>query len=342
MPPRKSFSPTKPRGNAQATSTIPIERPISPYDKESGIVELVCPRCGKRSTDIMKDFFASKSPMFEYGQSIPVCRDCINELYQMYTLKYNDADFALRVLCANFDVYYSQTAADNTANLGEGRFNEYLRRVSVATSKLYKNYADTIAEDMRRQSVVQHESVADEHGVSEATVRLFGVGYEEDDYRYLQDQYDDWTKRYECKEKSLEEMIKNICIMQLNIRKVAQSGADISKLIKSLNDTIAMANLKPVVGSEEKDAYSIGELIAQFEKEKPVEEDPAFEDVDGIKKYVSTWFFGQLAKVFGKRNQYSDIYDDEMAKYTVTPPEHDDEESYDSIFGDGGEGSYDG
>ena len=311
-----------------------FQKPPSPYDANNNIIELTCPRCGKHSRDILKDFYASPSPLFIYANAIPVCKKCVNEVYHLYIQKYNDEKFALKMLCANFDIFYDDNEAGDVLSFAPNRrVSEYFRRIENEHGRT-KTFGDTLLQESRYANYINSEGDLEGHaGVKKKTVRMFGYGYEDEDYIFLQAEYDDWTHRYEVKEKSLEETIKNICIMQLNIRKAQQSGADATKLIKSMNDSIAMANLKPASTSEEKKAYSYGELIAMHEWDKPIPTDKRFEDVDHIGKYVSTWFFGQLTRVFGKRNQFSDMYDEEIAKYTVKPPAsdlEDDEEDGDA------------
>lgn len=302
-----------------------IERPPSPYDSNSSIIELRCPRCGDTSRDILSDFYASPSPMFIYANAIPLCKSCINEVYHIYITKYHDEKFAIRLLCANFDIYYDDDIASDVLGFQPKRqIGEYIKRINIANGEVKRTYGDTMIREGYSSDTINNDEDLEGHaGVKKATVQAFGYGYTDADYMFLQSEYRDWTRRYECKEKSLEEVIKNICIMQLNIRKAQQSGADATRLIKSMNECINMANLKPVATTEEKDVYSYGQLIAMHEWDKPIPKDPAFEDVDGIRKYIGTFFFGQLAKIFGKRNQFSDEYDEEIAKYTVNPPQSD-------------------
>jgi hypothetical protein len=247
----------------------------------------------------------------------------------LYVTKYHDDRFAIRLLCATFDLYYDDNiVTDVLTYTPTRRVGEYVKKVEAANGDIRRTYADTLIREGANGSVVtSDDDLLEGHvGVKKKTVRMFGFGYTDEEYAYLQSEYDDWTHRYECNDKSLEESIKNICITQLNIRKAQQGGIDTTRLIKSMNDCISMANLKPVSVTEEKQAYSYGELIGMHEKNAPIKPDPAFEDVDGIMKYIGTFFFGQLAKIFGKRNQYSEMYDEEIAKYTVEPPKSDSDE----------------
>lgn len=55
---------------------------------------------------------------------------------------------------------------------------------------------------------------------------------------------------------------------------------------------------------------------------RPIPEpDPELQDVDGIKKYITVWFFGHLCKMLGLNNSYSRLYTDEIEKLRVDRPE---------------------
>ena len=155
----------------------------------------------------------------------------------------------------------------------------------------------------------------------------------------LQYQYNDWTARHECKTKAQEELFKNICITQLQIQKATQNGDKIEQLMNAYQNLLGSANIKPNQTNENAlaDQNTFGTLIQKWETEKPIPEpDPEWKDVDGILKYISTWFLGHLCKMMGVKNSYSKLYENEMKKYKVEKPqyENDDEALFDNVFGD--------
>jgi hypothetical protein len=126
--------------------------------------------------------------------------------------------------------------------------------------------------------------------------------------------------------------------MELQIMKAIQSGDKVDGLIRSFNDLLGSANIEPVQNKDNSlaDQNTFGTLIQKWENERPVPEpDPEWEDVDGIGRYIRTYFLGHLCKMLNVNNSYSRLYDEEIAKYTVDSPhyEEDCESSYDDIFG---------
>ena len=177
--------------------------------------------------------------------------------------------------------------------------------------------------------------------------KLFGSGFTERDYLYLQDQYDDWRARTQVDSKSQETYVMQICLQLLDIDKDRKAGKDVTNKLKALDTLMNAANLQPKqnVSNAATDSLTFGQLIEKWEVEKPIPEpSEEFKDVDGIGKYIRVWFTGWLSKALGlKANVYTKEFDEEIEKYVVSKPEYTDEENtddiYDRLFGnEGGDG----
>lgn len=173
---------------------------------------------------------------------------------------------------------------------------------------------------------------------------IFGTGFSDEDYLYLQDQYDDWKSRTQVDGKSQEIYIIRICFKLLDIWKAQRAGRDTKDLDKSLNELMAAANLQPKqnVGNASTDSLTFGQLIEKWELEKPIPDPaPEFKDVDGIGQYIRIWFSGWLSKAVGLKNTYTEEFDEYMKQYTVTKPNYADEENsetvYEKLFGKDGD-----
>lgn len=167
-------------------------------------------------------------------------------------------------------------------------------------------------------------------------IKLFGNGFSTEDYLYLQDQYDDWCARTQVDTKSQITYVTQICMTLLDIYKDRKANRDVTKKLESLDKLMAAANLQPKqnVGNAATDSLTFGQLIEKWEEEKPIPEpSEEFKDVDGIGKYLRVWFTGWLSKALGLRaNVFTEEYDEEIKKYTVTKPEELEEGTSDDIY----------
>jgi hypothetical protein len=126
--------------------------------------------------------------------------------------------------------------------------------------------------------------------------------------------------------------------MELQITKTIQKGEKTDGLIRAFNDLLGSANIKPVQNKDNSlaDQNTFGTLIQKWENERPVPEpEPEWEDVDGIGRYIMTYFLGHLCRMLKFNNRYAQLYEEEINKYTVEKPRYDDdlETSFDDIFG---------
>lgn len=177
-------------------------------------------------------------------------------------------------------------------------------------------------------------------------VEVFGEGFSDEDYFYLQDQYDDWCARTQVDTKAQEMYVVQICLQSLEIYKDRRAGRDVTNKLKALDTLMSAANLQPKqnVSNAATDSLTFGQLIEKWENEEPIPEpSEEFKDVDGIGKYLRVWFSGHLAKALNLKNAYTKEYEDTIKEYTVTKPEYYEEggsdDIYNALFGSEGDES---
>lgn len=169
--------------------------------------------------------------------------------------------------------------------------------------------------------------------------KLFGAGFTNPDYLYLQDQYDDWRARVQVDSKSQETYVIQICASLLDIHKDRLAGKDVTNKMKALDTLMNGAHLQPRqnINNDSNDNLTFGQLIQKWEEESPIcEPSPEFNDCDGIRHYLECWF-GWIVKAVGFDNEYSRKYEDEINQFKVDLESNDLEESsediYNAVFG---------
>ena len=293
-----------------------------------------CSCCGVGYNSRKNNFLSSGSPLFKgNGGYTNMCRSCVDGQYKKLLGFYNGSvELAIEHCCRMFDWYYNDSIVQATGKeAAVSRVLLYPSKLNMVQFKAAgKTYLDTIAENRAKPAVPIAEAVNDTYKASPETIRFFGNGYSNEDYSFLQEQYDDWTSRYECNSKAQEELFKAICVAQLTIQ-VTQQGIrdvkEIEKAMKTFQDLLKTADLKPNRSAIESGGQeTFGMLIKKLESERPVSA-PADEwkDVDGINKYIDTWFLGHLANLAKIKNPNEEAYRAEVEKYTVAPPQTDED-----------------
>lgn len=311
-----------------------------------------CCMCGKGYTTQKGNFLNGGKSLLWRGNGgyLPFCKSCCEIMMESLTSFYSgNEEHALRHLCAMFDWHYDEGASAMTLS----QVHMTKTRVGIYPSKLGmrnvaqrgQTYLDTLRLDYEDDQLVTEadEVIEDEDDfdfvITREMIRDWGKGFTREEYDFLQNEFQDWTSRNVCNTKAQEELFRNIALAQLDIRRARERGGKVAEAQKALQDLMNSANILPkqTVDNILAETQSFGTLLKKYEETSPVPEpDDEWKDVDGIRKYMNTWFRGGLAKALKITNENTVLYDEaveEMERYTVRPASASDREANDaSIF----------
>lgn len=303
-----------------------------------------CMCCGK-IYDVRKGNFSKTQSQWFMGNDgyLPWCNECKEKMFDFYTKKYGDENEAIKRLAMLFDMFYCdgllEAAEHSTTSVP--KINTYMGRLNMR-QHANKSYDDTLDEE--RKAALAAGDIR-KTKVTQRMIKFWGNGLDEQDYLYLEDHYQNWITRQECKTVPQETLFKRIAKAELNCEKADATGD--TKKIKEANDNLqnlmTSANVKPNQTNDNALAESntFGTLIQKWEEEEPIPEPaPEWQDVDGIGKYFRVWVLGTLLKMFNLPNPYQDEFDKEIEKYTAHKPETSEDDTADTslretIFGPG-------
>ena len=339
--------------------------------KQKELLKIECSCCGRTVTE--KDLWKTNSKLYAAIQHLPICKNCLNNLYDELSKKYtqqaqeslveernmNSQDGyiekkVIKRICMMFDIFYSDAVFDSAMRQTSTLplLSAYMKVINLHqyATKTYENTLDSEYIDEKdniissvknyEEEISDDESEEEKSHISSKTIKFFGTGFSEDDYEFLQREYDDWTARHECKTKAQEEIIKDICYNRLSNLKAQRKGLDTKDITATFNKLMESGKLQPKQNHSDTlaDNQTFGTLIDKWENTRPIPKiDPELEDVDKIGLYLDVFFKGHLAKMMGMKNGLSRLYDKFIKKYTVTKPEYEDEDDsealFDAIFG---------
>ena len=309
---------------------------------------ILCPCCGEFVT--RENFYTDKRYVIGL---FPQCKKCVlAEVEQRKNKndKPNETKESVQRMLQKMDLPYIDSLYESLQTDVANEINEknkkspflaYLPPIKSLPNWKGKTYKDSEfgVDGDEAESIT---SVMSNRKPRKEIIKIFGTGFSNEDYLYLQDQYDDWKSRTQVDSKSQETYIIQICFKQLEIWKAQKSDKDTDKLIKSLNDLMNGANLQPRqnVGNAATDSLTFGQLIEKWELEKPIPEPlNEFKDPDNIGKFLRVWFKGSLMRAVGLDGGYAKEYDDYITQYSVEKPTNiDDDDSvdesmYEKVFG---------
>lgn len=292
------------------------------------VVELKCTRCGETKRANSINFYKSYSEIYKstHENRMTICKTCLLEISENFKNKFNSETRSLYEICKLLDVYYEKalylSAKAQAENKGSNPYQIYFQKVLSMPQYRPKIFLDSEPFDVESDLSERVEEVGRD------IVEFWGDGYSQNDYDYLNREFETMLARYEVDSYAQEMLMQEICFQRLEIKKKRASGSSVDKEIKTLQDLLGSANIKPAQenASMSSEQVTFGTLIKKFENEKPIPEPlPDWMDADWIRKYVNTWFFGNLMKMMGKPNPYADEYKKEMDLYTVKPLDEDGE-----------------
>jgi len=230
-----------------------------------------CTSCGKGYKRLKGNFRASQSPFFKGWGHIPICIKCLDYYEREYTERLGSSDEAIKRLALHLDLYFDESsllASSRKINANQSRIAGYIAKANLLQYKdrTYDTYLEEEAEAERQNNKIESYEALDEiqhEQINQNTLTFWGIGFAPEDYIYLEDKYADWTSRHECKTKAQESIFQKICLMELQITKAIQNGDKVDNLIKSFNDLLGSANLKPVQNKDNAlaDQNTFGTLI---------------------------------------------------------------------------------
>lgn len=320
---------------------------------------LHCLCCGEEFN--YEDFCSSDSLQYQAIKKLPYCQNCLQKMYQKNIDDFEKMEYknpqqkAMERLCMALDLYYDDTLyekalvdfEESKKKLGKDlNFVAYYIKHFKLRQYCKKTYNTTIAskfQEMKNEEKSLSFFNANDNEIQkkvQKAEKFFGSGFSDDDYLFLQNEYDDWTTRHECQTKSQEEVFKQICFTQLKLLKATRAKADTKDLSATFLKQLEAAKLQPKQnkGDTTAETQTFGTLIDKWENTRPIPEiDEDLRDVDKIGLYLDVFFKGHLAKMMNLKNGLSRLYEKYMEKYTVKKPEYSDDEDgealFDAIFG---------
>ena len=305
-----------------------------------------CPKCGKWKT--AKAFYSSTETVD--GIEHYACKECILDQCTDVSkdgIRTDNREKTIETF-RRLDWYFSdKDYKAQLESLAEG-VGEKIRStaaqqfiVMVRSLPQYRNlhYSDSEfdIDDLDNNT---EESTRIVQKTLKSAKKRFGNNYNKEELMFLENEYQDWTTRYPCENKSQELLFKRVCCKELEIDNAQKNGKDTKDLDATLQNLLGSLNIKPnqKTSSELTDNLTFGQLIDKWEQEKPIPEpEGEFKDPDKIGLLIDVFFKGHLSKMMGLKNAFSSTYEKFISKYTVKKPEYDEdtdsEALFDKIFG---------
>lgn len=291
---------------------------------------MICPRCG--SVLSISSFYRDE----RYALRVfPICKECLANIASNSEGKKKGKESiesikkTLRLMDRPFkvDIYTRAYESCKEQNQGKRLFNVFTTYMNML---VLASFGDLTYDD----SDGDEDKISSGSTVSEEIKQRFGKGYSDDDYLFLQKEYEDWCTRYECSTKAQEELFQSLAFNKLEKNKARLAGKPSKDLETTMNNLLTSANLTPRQNKADAfmEAQTFGTLIQKWEETEPLPElDEELMDVESI-GIVTDIIVTHAARTAGVDIKQSKNYQDFMEKHTVRRREYSEDSEADDIF----------
>lgn len=253
------------------------------------------------------------NPAFPNGY-YPICKDCCAKRMKNEIDGYKSFLQLLRVLDLPFrrevfdQVNHDYVKYINKSSIRKEHFIDSDELISANSASLTEESIDRLtAKELR-------------------DCRLYwGEGnYTEDDYIYLISRYESYCKTYDVDSPTFENIITQICQLELDIRKKRIKGSDTQKETTIILKLMNSAGIEPRQEKESKTnaKETFGTWVKRWENERPVPEPlDEFKDIDGIAKYVENSFLSPMRRSLDVEDDNQDQYQEHIDTYGISQEE---------------------
>ena len=285
-----------------------------------------CTRCGRTYTALASQyFFRSSGALFSGLGYFPVCKSCLNLLYDEFIEKYGSAKIALKRLCIMLDVYYNEQLASSVlaAAQEDKVFGNYLKKLNIwqFRSKTFENslsegfsFSEFIAEKSEEPNTdLSVQDGTDEDLVPDEIIAKWGSGLDYEDYQELENHYKYLKSANPRADGNQEIFIRDCCYTKAAQLKAYRENRmdDYMKLTESYTKSYKQGGLKAVGEQSISEDFTIGVTAETIEKYTPAEyykDKKLYKDFDGIGEYFSRHVIRPLKNIMFGTSDKDDVF----------------------------------
>lgn len=264
-----------------------------------------CTRCGRELAQV--NYYKSYSEININADRLSICKDCLNDIYELYYNEFEDDMKATYKVCIKTDTYFDmklfETSKEKYQESNMSLINYYFSKVGLSQYK-GKTFTDGDFINIWDKKVIKSKPKVDENKITNEMVNKWGKGYTVEDYMYLEDRYKELIAVYDHRMPTQKWIYESIVKTKLECEKALKREDYVlyDKLTDRVQKLFTDANIKPIQMDDDQDSDTnlIGYWVKLIQEEEPIPEAVGkFADADGIQTLFDNQFVKTMRKVLG-------------------------------------------
>ena len=275
-----------------------------------------CSCCGVEKE--LNEYYKSQSNLNKADGKLPLCKDCVMDVYEENLQHYKDEEKALYKTLFNLDIYFDlklcKRALIDTYNTDKHILKCYLSSINLVQYK-GKTSQDSppfnifdIPEDEFQTYELENIDIKEPILITKDIITRWGENRSNEDYLFLQDKYETMCNTYDNRNAASLWNYEQIALNFLDIKKEREKQTPNFTKIKTLQEINSklMGDCKMKIAqidNSEDENICFGTFIKQIEDCEPILTDEKYNDYDGIYKSWKEDFrepFAQAMKLDAK------------------------------------------
>lgn len=268
-----------------------------------------CNCCGESKP--LNEFYKSNSNMYKADKLLPLCKECLFEVYEENFQFYKNPEDALYKTIMGIDCYYDLKTAKKAVIEAYGTDKNimkcYMSQIGLknknltAKSSPYRNIFDNEENKEKAFEIEKLEADDNPFLITKEIIYKWGAGREVEDYMFLENDYETMCSTYGNKNPYSLSSYVQISLYRLLLKKEWEKPNPNSKTINDINASISKiagdCKMKEhQIDNNEDDNLRFSKFIEMVEFREPIINDPLYDDVDGIRKVVKEDYVHPLAR----------------------------------------------
>ena len=256
-----------------------------------------CTCCGQEL--LSTEFYRSQSSMYRATRRLPICKQCVLDIYEDNFQYYKDPEQALYKTLFSLDIYWdvklSKKCLIDTYDTDKHILKAYMSSINL------KTYRDKTSRDSEAFNIwdvnqekfdtykLEEMEINEPILISKEMVLKWGTGRPNEDYIFLQNEYENMCATYGNKNVYSLSSYEQIALYRLQLRKEWAKDNPNSKVINDINTSISKiagdCKMKEAqVDNSDEDNMRFSKFIEMIEETEPIPKDKKFDDYDDIHK----------------------------------------------------------